>query len=176
MKNRRPALVFLRIAACFACLQIQAGAFELYRTSGFQPPNASCRTPNDRLHLNAHSPTPFVIKKSHNKKPANDEIFPSRHGTLRGHHAAPIRSGLAALMVAWSVVASCSVPAAMATTTPTVTTTMVVASASGTPTAASIESSTTPGNLVLGGWIGISAYAGIKGVWDKIKEGQESDP
>jgi len=29
------------------------------------------------------------------------------------------------------------------------------------------------GNLIVYGWVGISAYAGVKGVWDKINESKE---
>ena len=173
MNNRSLIPLFYAFAACFTSLKIQATAFELHRSSGFQPSTVSRRALSDGVHLNEHRPETITGNENYGKKSVNDG--------LRNGHTASIRSSLAALVVTWTVVvASCSVPAAVAAgslderpAAPITTGTTMVASAPATPASSSLESSSAAGNLVLGGWIGISAYAGFKGVWDKYQEFQD---
>mmetsp|Transcript_22360 Transcript_22360/g.53208 ORF Transcript_22360/g.53208 Transcript_22360/m.53208 type:complete len:167 (-) Transcript_22360:254-754(-) len=162
MNNRILILLYYGFTTLMI-LKMQAVAFEMHRSSGFQPSTVSRQTRNDGVHLNEHCTVTSTVND-------NEEVW--------NRHTASIRSSLATIAVTWTVVSSCSVPVAVAagsldkpTAVPiTPSTTMLTSAPSTSP-----ESSSAAGNIVLGGWIGISAYAGIKGVWDKYQEFQEKE-
>jgi len=137
-------------------------------------PHCACKDSRD-VHNGKNEITSFYSPQKwilDGETHGGDKALLSLHTSLGPVMRSMFANGLAFALVWFSAVES-STAETFEPTRNTFDTTGVLIASTIAPTESSAVGTSAGGNLVLGAWIGISGYAGIKGIWDKYQSYQQ---